>query len=395
MDTPDRRRLVTPSFLAVSVATLAYFVSQGILIPGVPLFVEGPLGEGRAAVGWVVGAFSVTAVLLRPVAGRMSDRRGRRLVMLLGAAMAAVSILGYEVSSSVPVLIAMRLLTGAGEALFFVGAASAVTDLAPPERRGEAMSFFSLSLYVGVGIGPLLGEGLIRGADFTSVWLASAALGALAVVLAAGTRETRQTGPEPGTSASLIHRAGLLPGVVLLASLVGMGGFFAFVPLYGPEVGLAGSRQVFLLFSAIVVVFRAFGARIPDRLGVRRTSRISLTLSAAGLGVAGLWSEAAGLYAGTFLLALGIAFATPALMAMAVDGIPPSQRGAVMGTFTAFIDIGFGVGPIVLGLVAEAFGFATMFLAGALVALVGFGLLYTPWATARTGRARERGAVSR
>jgi MFS family permease len=67
-------------------------------------------------------------------------------------------VLGYALASGPLVLALLRLLTGAGEAFFFVGAVTAAMDLAPAQRRGEAMSLASLALYVGIGLGPLLSE---------------------------------------------------------------------------------------------------------------------------------------------------------------------------------------------------------------------------------------------
>jgi hypothetical protein len=150
---PANTTLVTPRFVAVAVAALAYFTGDGILIAAVPRFVAGPLGAGNIAVGIVVGAFSVSAFFLRPWVGGLGDRRGRKPLMLIGTALFTVSILGYGLSSDPATLAGLRLLTGAGEAFFFVGMVTAFTDMAPPQRRGEAMSLASLSLYVGIGAG--------------------------------------------------------------------------------------------------------------------------------------------------------------------------------------------------------------------------------------------------
>ena len=198
METVARRRLITPAFVLVGVATLAYFTADGLLLPAVPLYVEGPLGGGDVAVGITVGAFSVTALLLRPWAGRLGDRRGRRLLMVVGGATVGLSVAGYALATSVPVLAALRLVSGVGEAFFFTGAAAAVTDMAPEERRGEAVSFFSLALYVGIGVGPLLGEASIETLGFGATWLFGGALGLIAAALALGVPETRAQ--DPGTS---------------------------------------------------------------------------------------------------------------------------------------------------------------------------------------------------
>jgi MFS family permease len=173
----------------------------------------------------------------------------------------------------------------------------------------------------------------------------------------------------------LVHRAGLLPGVVLLAAVWGMAGFLAFVPLYAMDLGMGGAGLVLGVFSGIVVLIRSVGAKIPDRLGAARATRIALTLSSVGLAMMGLWRAPAGLIAGAAVLAVGIALFTPALFTLAVDGIPANERGAVMGTTSAFLDLAFGLGPATLGFVAVAVGRGGTFLAGAAVAALGLAIV--------------------
>lgn len=376
---------MTPAFLLVAGATLAYFVAEGALLPTVPLFVTGPLGGGEVAVGVVVGSFSVSALLLRPWVGRLADRRGRRFVMLVGAALFGLSVAGYMLAPSVPVMIGLRLATGAGAAFFFTGAATAATDIAPEGRRGEAVSFFSLALYAGVGVGPVLGEALILGDDFTWAWVATALASGVALALSARVPETRAPGHDPGPL-RIVHPAAVVPGLVILASVWGMAGFFAFTPLYARDLGLGTSRFTFLLFSGVVLLIRGFGAKLPDRMGPGRAARSALTVSAIGLLVIGLVRGAAGLYAGTVILGVGVALAFPALMTLAVSGAPPGERGAAVGTFTAFVDLAFGLGPVTLGFVADAAGLGAVYVAAAAVAGAGLALLLVRGQRRRRGR---------
>ncbi|HSL16174.1 MAG TPA: MFS transporter [Actinomycetota bacterium] len=375
-----RPSLLTPMFLTVAAAELAYFTADGILLPALPRYVHGPLGGGDVAVGLVIGAFSVSAFFLRPLAGRAADRRGRRILMVTGAGVFGLSVIGYLFATSIPALIAMRLLTGFGEALFFVAAVSANLDLAPPERRGEAMSFASLSLYIGIGIGPVIGETLVRGPGYRWAWAASIGLALAAVALAwrlpAMMPETVQA-PAAASSHRLVHRSGLLPGVVLFAAIWGMAGFLAFVPLYALDIGMAGAAPVLALFSGTVVVIRSLGATIPDRLGSARATRIALAVSSSGLTVIWAWRDPAGLVVGALVLGVGVALLTPAVFALAVAGVAANERGAVMGTTSAFLDLAFGAGPATLGFVAAAVGRSGTFLAGAIVAAAGLVVVMT------------------
>lgn len=369
---PDGRLLST-SFLLVTVATMLYFLAIGMVVAILPRYVEGQLGGNNLAVGVAMGSFGLSAVLLRPFAGRLSDRRGRRPLIVVGAASVAASVAAYQVTDTIGPLILLRLLNGAGEALFFVGAASVVNDLAPAGRRGEAFSIFSLAVFTGLGAGPAIGEAVLGNGRFAAVW-SLASLGTLATALIGlAIRDTRPSADmQPGP---LIHRAALGPGLLLASSVWGLAGFTAFVPLYALRLGMAGAGVVLATYSAIVLAIRSFGARIPDRFGPRRTATVSLAWSTLGLAVVATWATVAGLFTGATLLAIGQALAFPALMTIAVEGARPTERGAVVATFTAFFDLSFGLGSAALGAVGSVLGFRGVFAGGSLVAAAGLGAL--------------------
>lgn len=361
--------------MLVMLSTFAYFVSIGALIPTLPRFVKGPLGGSEVDVGFVVGSFALTAVLIRPFIGSVGDRRGRRVLMIAGSAIVAVSVAGYVAATTLAALVALRLVSGIGEAGFYVGAASVINDLAPDERRGEALSLFSLALYGGLAVGPIVGETVLGDGRFSATWLVSAAAAAVAAMIGAIVRETRPETESRSGRHRLVHPAGLVPGVVLACSVLGLAGYNTFVPLYALELGLDGSRVVLALYSAIVLGIRSFGARIPDRMGPARCARVALLASGVGLGVVAVWGELPGLVAGTALFAVGQALTFPALMTVAVAGAPPGERGAVVGTFTAFFDLAFGAGAIALGGVAEALGYRGSFALAAIVSILGVALM--------------------
>lgn len=364
------RPLITPLFALITLATFAYFLSVGALLPTLPLYVAGPLSGGELDVGITIGSFGVAALLLRPIAGSMGDRHGRRVPMLFGALLVAGSVAGYGLTDSIGTLVALRLVTGAGEAFFYVAAATVVNDLSPDERRGEALSLFSLALYGGIALGPVVGEWVLHARDFGTVWLVSAASAAIALILAVPVPDTRPAGAADARR-HLLHRAALLPGVVILLSVWGQAGFHAFAALHARAIGLPRSQLVFVTFAVVVLAIRLVGARVPDRYGLERTAGTSLVISGAGCIVMGAWAQPAGLYAGTAVFAVGQAFAFPALMSLAVNGVGAHERGAVVGTFTAFVDVAFAAGGTTLGLVAEAAGARAAFVAAGVVTLAG------------------------
>ena len=163
-------RMVTGRFLIVTLATFCYFLSLGSLLPTIPKYVEDVLGGNGFEVGLVVGVFAVSAAIVRPWAGRLGDRYGRRVLLSGGSLLVGVVTLAYTQVDAVAGLVGLRLITGLGEAAVFVGAATATQDMAPSHRRGEAASYFSVALYSGLALGPALGEHLANTYGYDEVW---------------------------------------------------------------------------------------------------------------------------------------------------------------------------------------------------------------------------------
>src|ERR1700712_4815553 len=213
-----RRRpdtLFTPAFVALTLSDLAYFIASGALIGVTPFFVTGPLGGGPAAVGLAVGAFSMTTLVVRPLAGRWAGRHGRRPLLIGGALLFALLVVGHLLVTNLAGLVVLRLLLGVAEALYFVAGFAALADLAPPARTGEALSYNSLALYLGIAAGPILGEALLGWGGFPLVWAGGGALLGVAALLAARVPEPLEPASGPLPPAPLIHPAALVPGVGL------------------------------------------------------------------------------------------------------------------------------------------------------------------------------------
>ena len=386
METQSRGSLWTPAFITLSLAELAYFLANGVAIPVVPLYASGPLRADEFGVGLAVGAFSATAFVLRPVAGRSADRFGRRPLLVIGGLAYALITAAMALSSHLPELVVLRLLLGVAEAFFFVAGFAALADLAPPGRAGEALSFNSLSLYLGIALGPLLGEALLDRGGFNWALLGGAGFSVLAALLALGLPDTRSPGPvaEAPPPAPLVHPAAIGPGLALFTGIAAMSGFYAFIAIYATGLGLGGSRLVLLEFGLIVVAGRIVFARLPDRMPPFHVGAIALALASVGLLLIAVSGSIPGLLVGAAILAIGVTLMTPALFAAVVTRVAPTQRGAALGTASAFIDLGFGAGPIALGFVANEAGIPAAFIAGA--AISGSGAIGAAVLTRRRSR---------
>lgn len=375
---PGDERLLTPLFALLIAAGLCYFLSIAALLPTLPLYVEEELGGGGLEVGIVVGAFAVSAALIRPTVGRLGDIVGRRAMSLAGAGLAAVAIVPLGLVRAIWFLVLLRLIAGLGEACFFIGAATAAQDLAPDHRRGEAASLFSVAIYSGLAFGPTIGEAVYQAWGPSSTWLFAGGSAGVAFVLSWFIPRDMGRAENPPPRRGLLHPAAILPGSVLLMGILGFTGFAAFLPLYVDEVGTDKAGPFLLVYGVIVLFVRIVGARVPDRLGPVRTSSYALVSIAAGVGVVGIVGSVTGVWIGTVLLAIGMSLLFPALFTLAVNNAPADERSHAVGTFSLFFDLSQGLGAPALGLAVTAFGTErAAFILGAVVALGGLVLANT------------------
>jgi predicted MFS family arabinose efflux permease len=317
---------------------------------------------------------------------------GRRVLIVGGALIVATSTAMYGLVDALWWLITIRVVTGIGEAAFFVGAASMITDLSPPDRRGEAVSYWSVAVYGGLPFGPALGEA-VRGDDrYTLAWLVSAGLALVAALLGLATREVaRATSDRPS---QLINRAAVLPGFVLFLGLIPLAGFSAFMPLYADEQLDIGAGPIFLLYGVLILVVRIVGARIPDRLGGRRSGSIALALASAGIAIVAIWASVVGLIVGTVVFAIGMSLLYPALLLLALQSASDADRASVVATVSSFFDLSQGVGAFICGAVAAATGNRGAFATGAVAAVAGLVVLRTAGGAIRRSGARPGEALT-
>ncbi len=374
-----RDRLITRPFLTVSAATLAFFVAVGISLPTLPRYITEDLGGSSIVVGAAVACYSVAAIAARPLISWCARRFGERWMMVVGCVVGAVALVLTPILTPIALLLVLRMVLGVAEGLYFVGAATIINDLAPSYRRAEAASYFSVAVFGGLGIGPVIGEMLASGGHFTQAFALSGIFLLVAGAISSAVPATlggRAPLAEAGTKAPLLHMAGVRTGVVLAAAMIGYTGFMAFLALRADEIGVSNAGGVFLVYSVLVLVLRLFGARVPERIGLGRSAAFALVAIGTGLGLMAVLGSLAGLLAGTVVLGVGISLLYPSLMAISVNSVPDAERAAVIASFTMFFEVGGALGGLILGPVAALAGYQGAFFVGSVIALCGLPLLH-------------------
>jgi len=164
-------------------------------------------------------------------------------------------------------------------------------------------------------------------------------------------------------------------GFVLALVIVGFTGWSTFVPLRAAELNI-GSGTFYALYSGIVLVIRLAFARLPERIGLARTSAAAIVTAGSGLVVMAAVGGGGGLLIGTIVMSVGISLNYPALMALTLNSVPDDERPAVVPTFTAFFELGTAMGGLALGPVADHAGYQAAFATGGAAMFAGVVVLW-------------------
>ena len=387
-------------------------VGFGIVLPILPLYAR-RFGASAVTASGLIAAFSGAQLIFSPIWGRLSDRVGRKPILVLSLAGTAVASLVTGLAPAVWVLFLGRVLDGISGASVSV-AQAAVTDLAPPEERARLLGLIGAAFGLGFVMGPAIGGLAALGGPHVPFFVAAAIAGVNAVVASRRLPETHpgRTGSSPGLgppernedASSVAEPTGVvvaeaaafkIPGVaaLLAVAFMALSAFSAFeatFALFGDrrlDLHLASTGGVFAAVGIVIVLVQGGLVRPAVRAaGERQVLLGGLLLNAAGLAaLAGVHSFIT-LAPALLLLTVGQGLASPTLASALAGRVGAHRRGGLLGLQQAAGGLARVVGPLAGGFAFGHIGVPAPYLAGAaltvLAAAVVVGAVPNPPASA-------------
>lgn len=375
-------------------------IGFGLVSPVLPAYARS-FDVGVAAASTVVSVFAFFRLLFAPVGGALVSRLGERPVYLTGLLLVAASSLATAFAQSYVQLLVLRGLGGIGSTMFTISAMALLVRLAPPSIRGRVSSAYASSFLLGGMLGPVIGGALagfglrvpfvvyavalLVAAAFVGLRLSGAQLRVEPDAAFVAPMRVREALGDPAYRAALVSafangwcnfgvRVAVLPQ---FAVAVHDATWVAGVALALAAAGTAAALQV--------------AGRVADRLGRKPLMLTGLVVTAVGLGLVGLSGDLLVLFGLSALSGLGAGLLNPAQQATVADVIGTGRRGGpVLGVFQMAQDAGAILGPILVGLLADRFGYAVAFGVTAVVSLVAV----LPWLLAPETLHRARAEVA-
>ena len=362
----------SPAFTTGLAITFLVFFSLGSLFPIVPRLVTGGLNGDAADVGRISATFAVAAICCRPLLSFVLRQGVRRLAMVGGTMLVTgVSIMFH--AKNLVVLAGCEVLIAFGETFLWTSVATFTTASVPPNRQAEAIALGSGPIFVAYAIGPLATDRLAVNRHFSTALLFPLVSALLALALALRIRrEWAQTAARTRgrlTIREVFHPKALKPGIAYLFVTTGWSAWAAYIALRADGLGMRGVGGLFVVYSVTSLSIRFFGAKVPERIGLKRCA-VATTLSICfGLSIIGFSDSSRGLYVGAVFIAAGISLLFPTMSAISLNGLTdPTERGSLLSSISMFFDVGMGLGGLVLGPFARDRGIDVAFRIGAGIA---------------------------
>ncbi len=373
-----QEKIWTRDFILIMLANFFIFLGFQMTLPTIPLFVE-YLGGNNQLIGFVVGIFTFSALLLRPLAGKTLETKGRGFVYLIGLAIFVLSVGSYGFLTGILFLFMMRIVQGVGWGFSTTASGTIATDLIPPSRRGEGMGYFGLSGNLALAFGPSLGLALTSKLPFSIFFLISAFLGLIALLLSSKIK-FKKIEQRPDKTVEMkrdfYEKSALKPSFLLFFITVTFGGIASFLPLYTAQKQVSGIQWYFLLYAVALLLTRTFAGQLYDRKGHQAVFLPGTVLILAAMFLLAWLPNSTVLYVAALLYGLGFGTVQPALQAWAIEKAATNRKGMANATFFSFFDLGVGVGAMVFGQIGNFLGYRSIYIAAAFSVLFSM-LFYT------------------
>ncbi|WP_066047839.1 MFS transporter [Robertmurraya korlensis] len=357
------------SFIFVVISNALVFMIFEMLLPTLPLFVTA-LGGGASQVGLVTGIFMLSAILIRPFAGLLLTKFDKKLLLVMGIMIIALSTGAYYLSTNISTLLIIRLVHGAGFGLATTYFATLAAEIIPKARRGEGLGYFGVGETIAISIGPMIGIMTLELYDFQRLFLGGMAVLFLAVIMAICVKTANQgkvLQKQENVRLKIVEKRVLFPSLLIFLIGIAAGGIMSFFSLYALEKEFTQVGLFFLLIAAASFAIRLLSGKLFDLYGPSIILIPGSVLSIIGLIMLYVAVNDSMFFIAAILYGFGFGAIFPAIQTWCMNLVEEHEHEDAMASFFNFFDLGIGGGSLVLGLVATVASYQAVYLVATIV----------------------------
>ncbi|TJY42861.1 MFS transporter [Cohnella pontilimi] len=381
----SKPQLWTANFISIAIANFLAFTSFYYLLVTLPVFAIQDMHEDEAAVGLITTVFLISAIVVRPMAGKWIERTGKTVVLLIAFAILCGASAFYFFAYSMPALLVLRFCHGIGFGMATTAAGAIVADLIPESRKGEGMGYYGLTMNLAMVVGPFLGLTVMQQGGATLMFIVNAAFCVLAFIggllVRLPKKEASQVvGVKDASSSGLrgfIEYSAIPVSLVAAFFALAYSAIISFVSVYAREIGVTEAASYFFVVYAVVLfVSRPFTGRWFDAYGAHVIIYPAILLFAVGTYLLSVSASAPLFLLSAALIGLGWGTVFPSLQTIAIQRAGPEKGAAATATYLSIFDFGFGVGSMLFPFIAVSIGYGTLYFYTSFLVLVGLAVYY-------------------
>jgi len=379
------QKILTRDFILCFFAQFGFSSVFFILIPTIPIYLS-RLGSTEAGIGILIGALSVSSLILRPLVGRALLKIPERSFMIAGTLIYAFSSMAYLIAKPFWPFLVVRIFQGIGLAFFATASFTLVSRISPQAHRGQSLGYFYLAINIAFALAPSFGVALMNLLDFPILFIVCTglSLGSLFITLKLEKRGIDPLEEESIQDQPFMSREALPPAFMAFMGSMIWGAVTAFFPLHALNHGMTNPGLFFAAMAFTLIFGRAFGGRILDLHPREKVLFPCLIAQIIAMTLLTFSTTLPMFILVAVIWGIGNAFFYPTLVAYTLDLAGPS-RGPAIGTYMALSDFGAGMGSVIMGFIVHLTNYPIMFFCLALTGIIN--LLYFHFAV----RKKEEG----
>lgn len=350
--------------IGVMLVVVTLVMSGNALVAPVLSLYGQTLAASSTLVGMIITVFGVARLFVNYPAGVLSQRWGRRPLLVIGPAVIVVGSVGAALAGSIEWLLVSRFVQGLGSGIYMTTSLAAIADLSRDGSRGRLLALYQSGIWLGAGLGPVAGGTLAHHFGLAApFWAYGAVCAAAAIVVLAQLQETRVKDPPvaaPDGSATppapvSLWRLPLFPALCAMT----FGTFFTrtatqwlTIPLIAHtrhQMGVDAIGAALAVSAVGTFLMLPIAGVLIDRRGSRQVIVASTGVTVGSLLVIALAPHVGLFSLGMLLLGIGLGLSGPAVSACSAEIVPRAAYGPAMGILRTWGDVGFVLGPILVG----------------------------------------------
>ncbi|HLR54110.1 MAG TPA: MFS transporter [Pseudogracilibacillus sp.] len=374
----DKEKLWTKEFISTSLVNFVLMLSMYLLLVTMAGYAMLRFDASTGMAGLVASIFIIGVLGGRLYAGRQIRKYGTKKMLMIGIIIFVVMSLFYFFDFGIYALLLVRIIQGAGLGLATTATGTIVSQVIPPSRNGEGISYFSISVVLSTAIGPLIGILLIEAFNYTSIFIFSTTVGVLSLIMAwtiqvpVVEQQEEETTKKGFRLGDYFEKRALPISFALFVVAFGYAGILSFISTFSEEIGLVeAGGMFFLVYAVVILVTRPFTGKLMDVKGANSIAYPGIIIAAIGMFTLSQATTSFVLLLSAVLIGLGYGNYQSCTQAVAIKVTPIERMGLANSTYFISLDFALGMGPLILGLIEPITGYRGMYAILGGVILVG------------------------